>query len=60
MCWIEVEDHFVRSFATLTHMNMHDQNIHMIVSEMSGWNKNISTKHSVKLWAAIIGVLLFI
>ena len=36
MCWIEVEDHFVVSFAILTHMNMHDQNIGMIVSEMSG------------------------
>ena len=36
MCLIKVEDHFVRSFAILTHMNMHDQNIRMIVSEMSG------------------------
>ena len=36
MCLIEVEDHFVRSFAILTHMNMHYQNIRMIVSEMSG------------------------
>ena len=45
MCWIEVEDHFVRSFATLTHMNMHDQNICIVVSDMSGLNINISTKN---------------
>ena len=45
ICWIEVEDHFVISFVILTHINMHDQNICMIVSEMSGWNKNISTKN---------------
>ena len=57
MCLIEVEYHFVKSFAILTHMNMHDQNICMIVSEMSGWNKNISTKNgsyehrdSIVLW----------
>ena len=44
MCLIEVEDHFVRSFAILTHMNMHDQNIHMIVSDMSGLKKYIKEK----------------
>ena len=36
MCLIEAEDHFVRSSAILTHMNMHDQNIRMIVSEIYG------------------------
>ena len=44
MCLVEVKDHFVRSFAILTHMNMHDQNICMIVSEMSGQDKKYQRK----------------
>ena len=43
-CWVEVEDHFVRSFAILIHMNMHNPNIHMIGPEMSVYKKNINKK----------------